>query len=349
MTKLDNGQLEVDVPEGTPAPAATPRVVTGEASAAEPAAPAPATAEERPNGRRRGRRGGRGRGPEREGREPRAAREMTTTAETPVPVAPVPAPTVSTPVVDRHAVTPPMSRPAVSDMQLELGGETKAATDASAGAGGDRLTRAEAFDLLRRTVEDLVRDDESVRASAVRTRARQLLGRDSESLSDRMFVRILKDAHDDGIIDLRRHGNDFEVARAVPAGSVADQLATHEQAAIKKTQPPTTSLPGPRLGMGPRGAGAGRRGSGDARAARRGAAAGIARRRRRRRAGAASGRRARRKRDERWSFRAARQAHAWQSRRDQDRREASGVESPGQTASAREKGNVVARRMTSGA
>ncbi len=261
VTKLDNGQLEVDVPEGTPAPAATPRVVTGEASAAEPAASAPATAEERPNGRRRGRRGGRGRGPEREGREPRAAREMTTTAETPVPVAPVPAPTVSTPVVDRHAVTPPMSRPAVADLQLELAGETKAATDASAGAGGDRLTRAEAFDLLRRTVEDLVRDDESVRASAVRTRARQLLGRDSESLSDRMFVRILKDAHDDGIIDLRRHGNDFEVARAVPAGSVADQLATHEQAAIKKTQPPTTSLPGPRLGMGPRGAGAGRRGS----------------------------------------------------------------------------------------
>jgi hypothetical protein len=53
-----------------------------------------------------------------------------------------------------------------------------------------------------------------LRASDVRARARQLLGRDSESLSDRMFVRILKDAHDEGIIDLRRRGNDFEVARA---------------------------------------------------------------------------------------------------------------------------------------
>jgi uncharacterized protein (TIGR00288 family) len=258
VTKLDNGQLEVDVPEGTPAPAA-PRVVTAEAATAAPAESAPVGQDERPNGRRRGRRGGRGRGGDREGREPRAARELTTTAETPIPAP------VSAPVVDQHAVTPPMSRPAVSDMQLELATESKAATDASAGAGGDRLTRSEAFDLLRRTVEDLVRDDESVRASAVRTRARQLLGRDSESLSDRMFVRILKDAHDDGIIDLRRRGNDFEVARAVPAGSVADQLATHEQAAIMKTQPPVAGVPGPRLGMGPRGAGAGGRRRGSAR------------------------------------------------------------------------------------
>ena len=62
---------------------------------------------------------------------------------------------------------------------------------------GERLTRAEAFDLVRRTVADLAPGDESVRASEVRRRARQLLGRDSESLSDRMFVRILKDAHDE--------------------------------------------------------------------------------------------------------------------------------------------------------
>jgi hypothetical protein len=145
----------------------------------------------------------------------------------------------------------------VSD-QLELGGgsaEARAAGESAAGTSGDRLTRGEAFDLLKRTVADLVRDDESVRASAVRARARQLLGRDSDSLSDRMFVRILKDAHDEGIIDLRRRGNDFEIARATVSGSVADQLAKHEKAAIALTQPPAAAASAPRLGMGPRGGG----------------------------------------------------------------------------------------------
>jgi hypothetical protein len=142
-------------------------------------------------------------------------------------------------------------------MQLEFDADSKAAAvaETTAGSTGDRLTRGEAFDLLRRTVADLVRDDESIRASTVRARARQLLGRDSDSLSDRMFVRILKDAHDEGIIDLRRRGNDFEVARATESGSVADQLAKHEGAAIAKAQPPA-SAPSPRLGMGPRGSGA---------------------------------------------------------------------------------------------
>ena len=246
VTKLDNGQLEVDLPESAPAPAApAPRIVTGEPAAAvtaEGVAPAP---EERPNGRRRGRRGGRGRGGEREGREPRAARELTTTLETPVP----------TPPVASQTIAPPVSRPPVSEVQLELPAEPTPAADTSAGASGDRLTRAEAFDLVRRTVDDLVRDDESVRASAVRARARQLLGRDSDSLSDRMFVRILKDAHDEGIIDLRRRGNDFEVARAVQAEPVAAQVAKHEKAAVTKAQPPAAAA-GPRLGMGPRGSGA---------------------------------------------------------------------------------------------
>jgi uncharacterized protein (TIGR00288 family) len=250
VTKLENGQLEVDFPEPGAA-AAEPRIVAREPEAAEPAETAPPSGEERPNGRRRGRRGGRGRGGDRESRETRVPRETTTTGETPV-AAPIAA---AHPVVP-HAVTPPVSRPAVDDVQLELGAaEVKPAVEASAGTSGDRLTRGEAFDLLKRTVADLVRDDESVRASAVRTRARQLLGRDSDSLSDRMFVRILKDAHDEGIIDLRRRGNDFEVARATESGSVADQLAKHEQTAVAKAQPPAAA-PGPRLGMGPRGAGA---------------------------------------------------------------------------------------------
>jgi hypothetical protein len=116
------------------------------------------------------------------------------------------------------------------------------------------LTRAEAFDLVRRAVDDLAPGDESVRASDVRSRARQLLGRDSESLSDRMFVRILKDAHDEGIIDLRRRGNDFEVARAAEAPTVSEQLERSERAAVAAT-PSAPSAPTPRIGMGPRGAG----------------------------------------------------------------------------------------------
>jgi len=275
VSKLDNGQLEVDLPET--APAAAPQRATEDASAAEPAAAAPSGAssgtEERPNGRRRGRRGGRGRG-DRESRETRVPRELTTTGETPVAV-PVATPAVAAHAATTHAVTthavtthavtptPPVSRPAVSD-QLELGGaaaESKAAGEPMAGTSGDRLTRSEAFDLLKRTVADLVRDDESVRASTVRARARQLLGRDSDSLSDRMFVRILKDAHDEGIIDLRRRGNDFEIARATVSGSVADQLAKHEKAAIAQTQPPAAASSAPRLGMGPRGGGRNRTGA----------------------------------------------------------------------------------------
>jgi uncharacterized protein (TIGR00288 family) len=93
------------------------------------------------------------------------------------------------------------------------------------GTTGERLTRDEAFDLLRRAVASLVHNDHSVRASAVRNRARELLGRDSESLSERNFTRILKDAHDADVVDLRRRGDDFEVARAEAAPSVSDQLA----------------------------------------------------------------------------------------------------------------------------
>src|SRR4029078_5426460 len=99
---------------------------------------------------------------------------------------------------------------------LQIAEERPAATAGEViGVGGERLTRNEAFDLVRRAVETLTTDDDdATRASEVRRRAWELLGRDSESLSDRMFIRILKDAHDGGVIDLRRRGDDFEVARA---------------------------------------------------------------------------------------------------------------------------------------
>jgi uncharacterized protein (TIGR00288 family) len=232
VTKLDNGQLEVDLP-GIATKTET-RTARSEAEAAKSAEPEAAPAgEERA---RRGRRG-RGRGREREEREPRAAREPR---EASAPNAPA---EEEKPVVAEAPA--PREEPAP---------EVRTAAEPAAGATGERLTRGEAFDLVRRAVDDLAPGDESVRASDVRSRARQLLGRDSESLSDRMFVRILKDAHDEGIIDLRRRGNDFEVARAAEAPTVSEQLERSERAAVAAT-PSAPSAPTPRIGMGPRGAG----------------------------------------------------------------------------------------------
>ena len=236
MTKLENGQLEIGpplapaVPESrAPLPALEPIEVerpgvpadgvVREREAAEPA-------EEREERSRRGRRGrGRGRGREREdrGRTPAAAPAATTDLPTPLRLAEEP---------------------------VATGGE-------AIGAAGERLTRNEAFDLVRRAVETLTTDDnDTTRASAIRQRAREILGRDSESLNERMFIRILKDAHDSGVIDLRRRGDDFEVARAAEALPVADQVARAD-AATAPTRP-SLGIQAPRLGMGPRGAGRGR-------------------------------------------------------------------------------------------
>ncbi|MDB4881938.1 MAG: hypothetical protein JWL95_704, partial [Gemmatimonadetes bacterium] len=117
------------------------------------------------------------------------------------------------------------------------------------GVSGERLTRDEAFDLVRRAVAALTSGDEAVRAGVVRAKSRELLGRDSESLSDRNFPRILKDAHDGDVIDLRRRGDDFEIARAAEAESVSEQLA---KTAIANA-PPVSAAPVAPRGMGARG------------------------------------------------------------------------------------------------
>jgi uncharacterized protein (TIGR00288 family) len=235
VTKLENGQLEVDLPAGTP-PTPQPQSIRSEPSPAptEGGDGVAATSEER--GPRRGRRGRGGRGRDRERPQSTA---VSTTGEFAAVAAPAPE------VVEAPA-------------QLELTSQHRAPTPAEPGIGlsGERLTRAEAFDLVRRTVADIAPGDEAVKASEVRRHARQLLGRDSESLSDRMFVRILKDAHDSGIVDLRRRGDDFDVARAVEAAPVAEQVARSEKAAIAASAPPAPSTPAPRVGMGHRTAGA---------------------------------------------------------------------------------------------
>jgi hypothetical protein len=118
------------------------------------------------------------------------------------------------------------------------------------GSSGLRLTREEAFNLVRRAVA--AGGSASVRASQVRATARELLGRDSESLSERNFLRILQDAHDADIVDLRRRGSDYEVAPAAAAPPVSDQLAAAEPASVV---PVVAAAP---MGMGARGGGTAR-------------------------------------------------------------------------------------------
>jgi len=235
MTKLENGQLEIGLPAQqsgvaeTRAPAELEPVEVDRAASPTDGATRPREAEASEDRDERGRRGRRGRGRGR-GRD----REERGRAPSPTPATDLPAP-------------------------LNLAEEPAAAGGESIGVAGERLTRNEAFDLVRRAVETLTTDDDdTTRASEVRLRAREILGRDSESLNERMFIRILKDAHDGGVVDLRRRGDDFEVARAAEAVPVADQVARADAAAA----PPRQSLGAatPRLGMGPRGAGARGRG-----------------------------------------------------------------------------------------
>ena len=207
LTKLENGQLEVGPPL---AGGALPAQTSGEAHAPRIAAPAEeGEAAERP---RRGRRGGRGRDRERSGH--RAA----------------PAAAVAQPLAEPEQAAPrEQSRLAAS-------------VNGDIGSSGLRLTREEAFNLVRRAVGDA-----TARASQVRSAARNLLGRDSESLSERNFLRILQDAHHDNIVDLRRRGEDYDVAPATAAAPVAQQLADAEPL---KLAPP--SAPAAPTGMGAR-------------------------------------------------------------------------------------------------
>ena len=214
LTKLENGQFEVGPPR-------TVGALTSGESATESAAPriaAPRAEEAETSDRpRRSRRGGRGRDRDREGRaqrpaaapsQPHTEPELVSTADTSVAVAP-------------------------------------SANGDGIGSGGLRLTREDAFNLVRRAVSE----SGPARASQVRAAARELLGRDSESLSERNFLRILQDAHDADLIDLRRRGTDYEVAPAAPGTPVSQQLAATEPP--KVTAPSAPSMP---TGMGARSA-----------------------------------------------------------------------------------------------
>lgn len=316
VTKLDSGQLEIDTPDGSIAPASSPSA----------AAPTEARREEsdRERDERRSRRGRRGRGRDRLDRTPidgeagDAAQDaadaehdaaddaleaaehagFTPTSGDAVIGAPAQADATGEPGVeatadgdaerearrgrnrrgrgrdrlrDREGREPRVEADGAADaadapmVAAPASVASVAATHAAAtptfgaavaghiGSSGERLTRSEAFDLVRRAVEALVQGDESTSASAARAKAFELLGRDSESLSARMFERILQDAHDANMIDLRRRGNDFEVARAADAASIVEQLKTVDDAQKAEAKAAAALLPQAPRGMGARG------------------------------------------------------------------------------------------------
>ncbi len=271
VTKLENGQLDVAPPVGkigtSPATPVTPSARTS----------APTGEGEEREGRRRGRRGGRGRNKrDREGTTSEAVADTNApTAVESTPVATVPAVAAvasiasTAPIV--APVTPSPTRPPVaaerSAPQRPAASRAPHASarthvvvtapkaDAGIGGSGLRLTRDEAFALIRSAVAALVSGEDSVPSERVREKAFSLLGRDSESLSERNFARILRDAHDADAVDLRKRGDTFEVATAASAPSVADQLNVKEaalKAAADKEKAANTPVV-PR-GMGARGA-----------------------------------------------------------------------------------------------
>ncbi|MFL5482275.1 MAG: NYN domain-containing protein [Gemmatimonadaceae bacterium] len=200
LTKLENGQFEVSPPREGAMPAAPT------ATLSEPATARVAGEEEESE---RGRRGRRGRGRDRNGRERPARTEVARPAES-----------LGAPEATRAPEVPRAQTPAARD---------------EIGSGGLRLRREEAFDLVRRAVG--TNGGSPIRASQARHAARDLLGRDSESLNERNFIRILQDAHDANVVDLRRRGEDYEVAPAAQSTSVSDQLVAAEGG---RTSPPET-------------------------------------------------------------------------------------------------------------
>ena len=238
VIKLENGQLEVAPTEqsaragtgGTPAP-------RGPAREAGAVAHAPSSGNgEREDRGRRGRRGGRGRGRgedrrDRDGQPP-------VSRDVPRDVTPMAADAADEPAARSTAPAAKSQSPGPMD---DIGRE------------GELLRREEAFDLVRKAAASMVKGDSAVSSSALRRRAFELLGRDSETLSERFFNRVLRDAHDADVIDLRRRGDDYEVALPAAVPPVAEQLnraaAAHASAAALAAPAAAPLL----RGMGPRG------------------------------------------------------------------------------------------------
>jgi hypothetical protein len=72
-------------------------------------------------------------------------------------------------------------------------------------------------------------------------------------LSERNFSRVLRDAHDADVIDLRRRGDDYDVALAVSAPPVAEQFNVAAGARTGANGPAPAATPAAPRGLGPRG------------------------------------------------------------------------------------------------
>jgi len=239
VAKLENGQLEIGPAKGDGAAAAP---------AAAAAAPRAEGEREEREGRRRGRRG-RGRGREREDRPTPAAGEVAVTDEVAAAAGEAAPAAAAAPAArtERPAREPRHERRPRPDRTPIVAAPS---VDASIGVEGIRLTRDEAFGLVSQAVAAVATGENPVASETVRAKAFALLGRDSESLSARNFARILKDAHDAGLLDLRKRGEAFEVTAVAGAPSIADQLAIAEVENRPAVKP---SAPAPR-GMGVRSA-----------------------------------------------------------------------------------------------
>ncbi|HEY9514960.1 MAG TPA: NYN domain-containing protein, partial [Gemmatimonadaceae bacterium] len=189
VARMENGQMEVDVAdqpvgghEAKPrsAPAALP------APEAEHETGTEESARRSRRGRGRDRRGGRG--------APVAPSATGSAVQAPEGAAREDAKQLA-PQLELSVRTPVKApAPPVGGLPAEMSGE--------------RLTRDEALGLLRQAVLALTTsEDVAVPAHEVRRKAHELLGRDSESLSERFFQRILRDAHEADVIDLRKRGD----------------------------------------------------------------------------------------------------------------------------------------------
>ncbi len=276
VNKLENGQLEVAPPAAGASSSPGTSSSSSAPSAPRPAAPSTDGEEAREPRSRRGRRGGRGRNRGERSESPASTGEhaVTTHAASPVvdqsrivtPVSPImavpapvahavqavpaapPAPAAHTPRERPAQRTAPAASSAAASIPASRG-------DSSIGVAGIRLTRDEAFSLVRDAVAALATGDDAAPSERVRQKAFTLLGRDSESLSERNFARILRDAHDGDVIDLRKRGDAFEVASVTGVASVADQLEVKEAAlkAAAAQEKAANTVVVPR-GMGHRGA-----------------------------------------------------------------------------------------------
>jgi uncharacterized protein (TIGR00288 family) len=261
LSRLENGQFEIAPPGARPASAA-PTVANADVAGALDDAAEKEESEERSSGRRRRGRGrGRG-GRDRESREPRVLGDVVSTAVAATEsltdtgtVAPVDASVSAAGDATATPARPERTRPDRSRHEPRGDAPRAAQGRDSIGLAGERLTRNEAFDLVRKAVAATSKNDAPAAMLAVRESAAALLGRDSESLSERNFVRILQDAHDADVVDLRKRGDGWEVAPVQQVEGVSEQLAKHDAAHAPK---PVAGPPAPR-GMGSRGGGRGGR------------------------------------------------------------------------------------------